>query len=339
MSIPPRGGRRATGCGALRTHVHRHNRQDHGPELGKKLASKANREGGAARFPEPAVQTSLTVDLARRGSYDRLLTALELSSVTTARAHKAQSFSRLRASPGGGQILALGLRAAIHASPRFPQGQALVASCRLVPCAKEAAGTRDGTSGLKIGKADRTWAVSEAAELFLRNTPAGPQYLARFEQTQGPGTALTIRAPPCGRAVDDLFQRDRAVDLDTLRNACESGWARLRPHWVTMGSAWRQRAAAMHSRRRRTPLSPEARCPDPARGLGSLLPLLDRPRESQPVAVGSPSSAPGTNWRTEDMPRPVCSGRAEGPATVLGRTGRGNVALPSPWRWRSHRQT
>ena len=34
------------------------------PEIGKKLAYKANRDGVAERFPDPAVQKSVEVDLA-----------------------------------------------------------------------------------------------------------------------------------------------------------------------------------------------------------------------------------------------------------------------------------
>jgi len=51
----------------------------------------------------------------------------------------------------------------IHDITRFPRVQDFVSYCRLVTCATEAAGTRDGTSGTKIGHAYLTWAFSEAA--------------------------------------------------------------------------------------------------------------------------------------------------------------------------------
>jgi hypothetical protein len=38
--------------------------QDHLPEIGKNIADKANRDGVAERFPDPAVQQSIEVDLA-----------------------------------------------------------------------------------------------------------------------------------------------------------------------------------------------------------------------------------------------------------------------------------
>jgi len=69
-----------------------------------------------------------------------------------------------------------------------------VSSCRLVKCAKESAGKRSGTSGAKIGNAYLQWAFSAAAGLFLRNHPAGQNYLARLEHKHGTGKAFTIFA-------------------------------------------------------------------------------------------------------------------------------------------------
>jgi len=61
----------------------------------------------------------------------------------------------------------------IHAMSRFPRVQDFVSYGRLVKCAQESAGKRDGTSGAKIGKAYLTWAFSEAAVLLLRHNPVG----------------------------------------------------------------------------------------------------------------------------------------------------------------------
>ena len=127
---------------ALLTHVQNTNSQDNLPEIGKKLAYKANREGVAERFPDPAVQQRIEVDLALLNSYDRLLTELELSLVNTAKAHNAQIFYRLRSIPGVGKILALVLLYEIHDIHRFPRVQEFVSYCRLVKCAKESAGKR-----------------------------------------------------------------------------------------------------------------------------------------------------------------------------------------------------
>jgi transposase len=198
----------------LLAHIQNTNSQYNLPEIGKKLAYKANRDGVAERFPEPAIQKSIAVDLTLIDTYDRLLTDLELDLVKTAKAHDAQTFYRLRSIPGIGKILALVLLYAIHDIHRFPRVQEFVSYCRLVKCAKESAGKRYGTSGKKIGNAHLKWAFSEAAVLFLRNNPAGQKYLARLERRHGKGKALTILAHKLARAVYYLLKRETASDMD-----------------------------------------------------------------------------------------------------------------------------
>jgi transposase len=199
---------------ALLTHVHNTNSQYNLPEIGKKIAYKANREGVAERFPDPAVQKSIEVDLALLGSYDHLLTEVELSIVHAAQAHHAQIFYRLRSIPGVGKILALVLLYEIHDIHRFPRVQEFVSSCRLVKCAKESAGKRYGSSGTKIGNAYLKWAFSEAAVLFLRANPAGQKYLARLENKHGKGKALTVLAHKLARAGYYMWKRATVFDLD-----------------------------------------------------------------------------------------------------------------------------
>ena len=198
----------------LLAHIQHTNSQYNLPQIGKKLAYKANRGGVAERFSDPAVQKSLEVDLTLIGSYDRLLTELELEIVNTAKAHDAQTFYRRRSIPGVGTILALVRLYAIHDIHRFPRVQACVSSCRLVKCARASAGKRYGTAGAKLGHAYLKWAFSEAAVLFLRNNPAGQKYRARLAKTHGKGKALTVLAHKLARAVYDMLRRDTAFDLD-----------------------------------------------------------------------------------------------------------------------------
>jgi transposase len=110
------------------------------------------------------------------------------------------------------------LRYEIHDLQRVPRVQEFVSYCRLVKCAKESAGKRDGTSGTKIGNAYLTWAFSEAAVLFLRNTPAGEKYLTRLERKHGKGNALTILAHKLARAVYYMLKRDTAFDRNKFLN-------------------------------------------------------------------------------------------------------------------------
>jgi transposase len=200
-------------------HIQQTNSQEHLPEIGKKLAYKANRAGVAERVPEPAVQKSLALDLTLIDAYARLVTDLELDLVRTARAHDAQTFYRLRSIPGVGKILALVLLDELHDLHRFPRVQEFVSYGRLVKCGKESAGKRYGTSGKKLGNAYLKWAFSEAAVLFLRNNPAGQKDLARVERRHGTGKALTVLAHKLARAVYDMLKWDTAFDWDKFLHA------------------------------------------------------------------------------------------------------------------------
>jgi transposase len=203
----------------LLAHIQNTNSQYTLPEIGKKLAYKANRAGVAERFPEPAVHKSMEIDLALLGHYAPLLRDLELHIVKAAKQHDANTLYLLQTVPGIGKILRLVLLYEIHDIQRFPSGQDVVSYCRLVKCAKESAGKRYGTAGTKIGKAYRKWAFSEAAVLFLRENPAGQKYLTRVEKKHGQGTALTLLAQKLGRAVYSMLKRQKAFDMDKFLQA------------------------------------------------------------------------------------------------------------------------
>jgi transposase len=198
----------------LLTHVQQTNRQYNLPAIGQKIADQANRDGVAERFPDPAVQKSIEVDLALIGHYDALLRELELAIVTTAKQHEANTLYLLQTVPGIGKILSLVLLYEMHDIARFPRVQDFVSSCRLVKCAKESAGKRYGTSGTKIGNAYLKWAFSEAAVLFLRHNPAGQKYLVRLENKHGKGKALTVLAHKLARAVYHMLKRTTAFDME-----------------------------------------------------------------------------------------------------------------------------
>jgi transposase len=200
----------------LFAHVHNTNSQYNLPEIGKKIAYKANRDGVAERFPDLAVQKTIEVDLALITYYDELLKDLELSLLQTARQHDAHTLYLLQTVPGIGKILSLVLLYEIHDIARFASVQDFVSYCRLVTCAKESAGKRLGTSGKKIGHGHLKWAFSEAATLFLRNNAAGQSYLARLENKHGKGKALTILAHKLARAVYYMLKRHTAFNMETF---------------------------------------------------------------------------------------------------------------------------
>src|SRR5262245_59447420 len=197
-------------------HIHNTNSQYNLPGIGKKIAYKANRDGVAERFPDPAVPKSIEVALALLGYDDQLRSDVELTIVQTAKQHDAQTLYRLQSVPGIGKILSVVLLYEIHDMRRFPRVQDFVSYCRLVKCAQESAGKRSGTSGAKIGNASLKWAFSEAAVLLLRNNPVGQKYLTRLENKHGKGQALTVFAHTLARAVYYILKRDTVFDMDTF---------------------------------------------------------------------------------------------------------------------------
>jgi transposase len=202
----------------LLSHVQNTNHQYNLPEIGKKIAYKANREGVAERFVDTAVQKSIEVDLALIDHYDKLLSDIELYIVNTAKQHDVNAFYRLRSVPGIGKILALVILYEVQDIGRFPRVQDFVSYCPLVKCTKEAAGKKYGMSGKKIGNAYLKWAFSEAAVLFLRNNPEGQKYLTRLEKKHSKGKALTILAHRLARTVYQLLRREHAFDMNTFLN-------------------------------------------------------------------------------------------------------------------------
>jgi hypothetical protein len=83
-----------------------------------------------------------------------------------------------------------------------------------VKCSKASGGQRVGTSGKQIGNAHLTWAVSEAATLFLRNDPQGRKLLSRLETKPDKGNALSILAHNLGRALSSRLRRQTAFARD-----------------------------------------------------------------------------------------------------------------------------
>jgi transposase len=207
--------------GALLAPVQSTNSQYHLPAMGKNLAYNANRDGVAERFADPAGQKSLAVDLALVSYYAALLRDVELTIVKTAQQHDANTLYLLQTVPGLGKMLRLVLLYDIHHIDRCPRGQEFAAYCRLVQCAKESNGKRSGTSGTKMGKAHLKWAFSEAAVLFLRDTPAGQKFLTRLEKKHDKGQALTLFAHKLARAV--YYMRKQKVAFDRKRFLNDSG--------------------------------------------------------------------------------------------------------------------
>ena len=203
----------------LLAHIPNTNSQYNLPEIGKRLAAKANREDVADHFPDPSVRKAIEVDVSLIDHYDQLLGEVERSLTRSAKAHDVQTFARPQSVPGIGQILALVLLYEIHDIARFPRVQDFVSYCRLVKCAKESGGKRLGTSGKKIGTVHLRWACAAAAVLFLRQSQPGKEYFATLEHKHGKAKALTVLAHKLGRAVYYLRTREHAFALQRVVTA------------------------------------------------------------------------------------------------------------------------
>jgi hypothetical protein len=92
---------------ALLAHIHNTKSQYNRPEIGKKLASKANRDGVADRCAAPAVPKSIAIDLALITYDAQLLNDVALSLVKAAKHHDAHTLSLRPTVPGIGKILSL----------------------------------------------------------------------------------------------------------------------------------------------------------------------------------------------------------------------------------------
>lgn len=203
----------------LLAHIHNTNSQYNLPEIGKRLANKANREDVAAHFPDPSVRKAIEVDVSLIDHDDQLLGEVELSLRRSAKAQDVQTFARLQSVPGSGQILALVILYEIHDLQRFPRVQDFVSYCRLVKCAKESNGKRLGTAGKKIGNVHLRRAFAEAAVLFIRQSQLGKEYLAKLEHKHGKAKALPVLAHQLGRAVYYMLTREQAFDLQRFVTA------------------------------------------------------------------------------------------------------------------------
>jgi len=195
-------------------HLVNTNSQYNLPPFPKKLAYAQNREelDLPQRFADLSVRKNVAVDLALIDAYDQQIGDLELYLTRTAKVDDPQAFHRLRSVPGIGKILALILLYEIHDIRRFPEVGQFLSYARLVRCAHESAGKKQGTGGNKIGNAHLKWAFAEAACLFLRASEQAKKWLARREKKHGKARALGALAARLGRTVYHLLRKREVFD-------------------------------------------------------------------------------------------------------------------------------
>jgi transposase len=195
-------------------HLTNTNSQYNLPPFPKKLAYAANREelNLPARFADPSVKKNVELDLALIDTYDTHIRAVELYLTRTAKVDDPQTYARLRSVPGIGPVLALVLLYEIHDIRRFPEVGQFLSYARLVRCAHESAGKKQGTGGNKIGNAHLKGAFSEATCLLLRESEQAKRWLARREKKHGKARALGALAARLGRAVYHLLRKQEVFD-------------------------------------------------------------------------------------------------------------------------------
>ncbi|HKB35231.1 MAG TPA: IS110 family transposase [Gemmataceae bacterium] len=195
-------------------HLANTNSQYNLPPFPKKLACAANREelNLPERFADPSVRKSVELDLALIDTCDEQVRAVELYLTRAAKVDDPQAYARLRSVPGVGPVLALVLLYEIHDIRRFGEVGQFLSYARLVRCAHESAGKKQGTGGNKIGNAHLKWAFSEATCLLLRESEQAKRWLARREKKHGKARALGALAARLGRAVYHLLRKQQAFD-------------------------------------------------------------------------------------------------------------------------------
>src|SRR5262249_19334201 len=183
-------------------HLVNTNSQYNHPPLAKKLTYAANRAelDLPARFTDPSVKRNVGVDLALIDAYDAQTGALVLYRPRAAKVDAAQAFARLRSIPGVGKVRGLVMLYEIHDIRRFATAGQFLSYARLVRCAHESAGKKQGTGGNQIGNAHLKWAFSEATCLLLRASPKAKAWLTRREKKHGKKRALGALAARLGRA-------------------------------------------------------------------------------------------------------------------------------------------
>ena len=187
-------------------------RPSHRPEIGPHRAATAHRGGGAARWAEAAGHQPLAGALARSPAAEERRRDRDRSLLHPAQPHAAHPLARRHPVPGRGPSLSRVRLDAIQARARFPRGQAVVSSWRLVQGAQASAGQRWGRAGQHSGHAPRPGAGSEAAAVCWRHTPHGQPSLGRWANTPATGTARTILAPKLAPAVSARLPRHTAGD-------------------------------------------------------------------------------------------------------------------------------
>lgn len=200
--------------GDLMAHIKNTLSQYNLPAHAENLRYEKHREPMRSAFPDPSVQRSIDLDLARIEFYDGQLAKLEWYLKRTAKSVDPKAVILLQSIHGVGDILSIVMLYEIHDIARFPRVQDFVSYCRLVKCQRESAGKIKGTGGARIGNPYLRWAFGEAAALFLRGNPEAKRWYDKKVSQHSKAKALTILSHKLGRAVYFMLKRGTLFDQD-----------------------------------------------------------------------------------------------------------------------------
>ena len=204
----------------LQTHVRNTAAQYNLPIPKGQLRYPGNQDGVAESFPNCAARLTIEADLAMINALTCQITRLERRLTEMARFDDPETFFRLKAVPGIGDILALVILYEIGDLARFPSVGDFLSYARLVPGQHTSNGKNYGSPGRKQGNPQLKWAFSEAVSLLLANSPRVKAACDRLKKQRGPGKALSILGARLGRAVylilkrGDIFNEHRFLKLD-----------------------------------------------------------------------------------------------------------------------------
>jgi len=196
----------------LQTHIQNTNTQYNFAAFEKRIDRASNRIGIETRFTDPAVRTSIEVDVAPMDALHQQILAIERQINSQVPEHDPVAVHLLRSIPGVGKTLALVILYEIHDIRRFPKVGNFISYARLVKCPHESAGKRVKGKNSKIGNVHLKWAFSEAACLFLRRNPRAKTYHQRLVSRYGKAKSLSIIAQKLGRTVYAMLKRRTPFD-------------------------------------------------------------------------------------------------------------------------------
>ena len=186
----------------------------------------------AMHFTDESVQYMLRADARVVEHLDETIVKLESHLIRHAKIDDPIRFQLLKTIPGVGPVLALVMLYETQDVERFDNLGQFVSYARLVACAHESAGKKQGTGGRKIGNAHLKWAFGEAAALMIRSTDEAKAFMQKMTPQRGKARAGALLSAKIGRAVYWMMKRKQPFDAEKfwksdlprgIRNAQKTG--------------------------------------------------------------------------------------------------------------------